>query len=172
MNFSFVFCAVGIALWIMQIIYKITVCATGKEKLPSKEEYKSYALDEVTKRNISAAKIGAYFFFIFGVLAWLASSGDPDVYMGRQTTLYFVCRFLLPLLLYLNVSLRLLIHRIAGRAPSSMHGLAGIVDSFRFTGLSPQGDDIASRIVRLTNICLVFLFILLIVLILFMSKGV
>jgi len=149
----------------MQFIYKVTECANNKENLPSVEEYKRYVCDEKTKRNIRAVKAGASFFFIFGVLGWLTTIDEPGVYMDAQTVLYALCRLLLPLLVYLNVSLRLLIHRIAVRELRSIHGLAGIVDSFRFTGLSPQGDDIASRIVRWTNILLVFVLTLFIFLI-------
>lgn len=156
MNFGVLFCAVGIALWIMQVIYKITVCANGKEKLPSKDEYKSYVIDEGTKRNIRAVKIGAYFFFFFGVFGWLITVGKPDDYMDSLHTIYALDRLILPLLLYLNVSMRILIYRISGSKPSLTTGQAEIIESLRFTGLSPQGEDIASHIVRWTNILLVF----------------
>ena len=156
MNFGVLFCAVGIALWIMQIIYKITVCASSKEKLPDKDDYKGYVVDERTKRNIRSIKIGAYFFFSFGVFGWLITVGKPDDYMDSRHTIYAIDRLLLLLLLYLNVSMRLLIYRISGSKPSLTTGQAEIIESLRFTGLSPQGEDIASRIVRWTNILLVF----------------
>ncbi len=154
MNFGVVFCAVGVALWTIQIIYKITVCANSKENLPSWKDYKEYGVDETTKRDIRAVKIGAFFFFLVGVLGWSITVGNPGVYMDDGQLLYAIDRLLLPLFLYLNASMRLLIYRLSG-SKSDLTGRAEIIASLRFTGLSPQGEDIASRIVRWTNILFV-----------------
>ena len=156
MNFGVIFCAVGVFLWMLQVVYKITECAASKGGLPNWKDYKGCVVGEATKRDIRAIKIGASFFFLFGVFGWAVSSGDQKVYLNGWQLFYAAIRLLLPFILYLNVSMRLLIYRLSGGAPSLTYPLSTeLLASLRITGFFPNGEDVPSSIVRWTNILFV-----------------
>jgi hypothetical protein len=168
MNFGVVFCAVGVGFWVMQVVYKVTVCAEEKGKIPNAVEFREWTIQARDRRNARALLVGGTFFFLFGVFGWVISSGNPKVMLQPGQLVYAAARLALPFLFYVNASLRFLVYRFSANYVKSK-GATELRESFRYTGVSPDGDDVASKMVRRTNYLIVITVIVLFFAALFLS---
>lgn len=163
-----IFCLVGGTFWLISIIYKLNKCALARQNLPTLPEFMEFQIDATGARDIRAMRIGAIFFFLFGLFGWAVASHEQ---FNGVLFVYFVSRILFLIVIYINVTMRLLINRMTGGFPSKSFPLTTeLRDSFRKTGFFPDSDDAPSRIVRWTNIFAILIFLAVLFLQIFIFK--
>jgi len=130
---------------------------------PSLKELRQFKpKDKVSRRNIRAVRIGAIFFFCFHLLYLLFLASVEQQQVDIQSTIATLKESIL-LILYINFMCRYVIYNEAGfKPPETANSYYPIYDIFKRTGWLVSGKDWVVRVINISTIfgLLLFLYVI------------